>query len=150
RRDGGERAGLRGARRIGPRSRSVRQSSAEAHPRPGRGRTPAAFGQEGVGMRCGERCGRVLVVALAVLASAGSPRAESLMDLYFKARENDPVFRQAEYQLRIADEIIKEARAGLLPVVDGTAERSRTYQDVSRSQSVLFQEGKRDFDTTNY
>jgi outer membrane protein len=90
-------------------------------------------------------------MGLIFLASAGSVgAAEGLVDLYLKARENDPVFRQAEYQLQIADEILREARSGLLPLVEGNAERSRTYQDVSESESLLFQEGQRDFDTINF
>jgi len=94
--------------------------------------------------------GRGLMMALAFLASAGVASAEGLVDLYLKARENDPTFRQAEFQLQIADEILREARAGLLPVVDGSAERVRTNQDVSDTESFLFQEGKREFDTMNW
>jgi len=94
--------------------------------------------------------GRVLVLTLVFLASAGIPRAEGLVELYLQARENDPTFRQTEFQLQIADEILREARAGLLPVVDGSAERVRSYQDVSETQSFLFQEGKRDFESTNW
>jgi outer membrane protein len=101
-------------------------------------------------MRRVVRCGRVAGLALVLISSLREARGESLVDLYLKARESDPTFRQAEYQLQISDEILLEARAGLLPVVDGTAERLRTYQDVSDTESFLFQEGKRDFDTTNW
>src|SRR5688572_33116365 len=94
--------------------------------------------------------GRGLVAVLAFLASAGVLRAEALVDLYLQARENDPTFRQSEFQLQIADEILREARAGLLPYVDGNAERIRTFQDVSETESFLFQEGEREFDTLNW
>ena len=124
--------------------------------RSGRAAPPQPEGQSGVAAAFHGRSGilsrgrPLLVVALAFLASTGLSRAAGLVDLYLQARENDPTFRQTEFQLQIADEIMREARAGLLPVVDGSAERVRSFQEVSETESFLFQEGKRDFDTMNW
>jgi outer membrane protein len=70
-------------------------------------------------------------VLLAVLISmAGQSRAAtSLLELYLRAREYDPEFQQAALRRDLAGQGVREARAGVLPVINANAELAETYFD---------------------
>ena len=67
-----------------------------------------------------------MVVALAI----GLPitaRAESLLELYRLAQQNDPALRAAGHALAAAQEKLPQARAGLRPQVSATAARTHSH-----------------------
>jgi len=63
-------------------------------------------------------------------AKAPGPPLESLIDIYKRALENDPAFREAEAQYLSTAQAKPFARASLLPNVQLTSNRSHNYTDV--------------------
>ncbi|HKY31467.1 MAG TPA: TolC family outer membrane protein [Candidatus Polarisedimenticolia bacterium] len=98
----------------------------------------------------GRRRRAAWVLILALLLPMEETGAADLIDLYTKARQFDPVFRAAEFELQISEQVIRESQSGVLPSLTAEVERSRTKQDVKESDSVLFQIGEREFDNTNF
>lgn len=78
------------------------------------------------------------------------PRPADIMDLYVRAVEFDPVFQRARYEREVAQQALKESRAGAYPAVSASVEGSKTYQDIERSQSIFFTEGRTDFFSQAY
>jgi outer membrane protein len=89
---------------------------------------------------------RLVVAALLVFCfAADSPRAADLIELYGRASEYDPTFQGARYAREIAQQGLKEAKAGVLPTISGTADASKVYQNIKESDSLLFTVGRTDF-----
>jgi outer membrane protein len=83
------------------------------------------------------RCRVLGVLSILVFCLASSVRAESgLLDLYLKAREYDPVFLQARLQREISRQILRESRAGVMPVVTADAELTYNDQNIRESPSL--------------
>jgi outer membrane protein len=76
-------------------------------------------------------CARGLFSALFALtfyAAVAMPvRAETLLEVFRLAQQNDPVFQSARHALRAAQEKIPQARAALLPSVSATGATSRSH-----------------------
>lgn len=82
---------------------------------------------------------RPLVLSLALALSSAPVFAEDLMQTYELARVNDPQLSIAESQRLSTRENAVQARAGLLPQIDGTASLGRSHEagetGTSRSRS---------------
>lgn len=71
-------------------------------------------------------CLATMMLALAAWLPTAS-HAESLLDLYRLAQQNDPTLRAARHSLAASQEKIPQARAGLLPQVSATAATTRSH-----------------------
>jgi outer membrane protein len=87
------------------------------------------------------------VVAALLLPSLA--RAESLVEAYKLALQNDPKYRAAQAEYRASGTAIDQARAGFLPTVRFDLERTETRQRILRSQNPIFGAGVTDFPTNN-
>ena len=85
-----------------------------------------------------------LITALTFSASAG---AVDLLGVYELAQSNDAALRAAERRLDAAEEIPKQARASLLPTINGSASRSIGSSDPQVGGRVL---PSSDVDQENY
>lgn len=96
-------------------------------------------------------CHLALTVAcvVAALLLASLARAESLVEAYKLALQNDPKFRAAQAEYRASGTVIDQARAGFLPTVRFDLERTETRQRILRSQNPIFGAGVTDFPTNN-
>ena len=63
---------------------------------------------------------KLLTVALALAATPFASHAEDLLDAYRQARANDPVLSQADSTRLATGEGVDQARALLLPQVNGS------------------------------
>lgn len=72
----------------------------------------------------------LLAVALGSL-SLPALAAQDLLDVYRDALDSDPVFQQAQAQLRTAEEALPQARALRLPEIGVDAAARRNYQDTN-------------------
>lgn len=73
---------------------------------------------------------RRAALPLALSLGAALPtlaRAESLLDVFRLAQQNDPVLQSARYALDAALEKVPQARASLLPAVSATGTNSRSH-----------------------
>lgn len=86
------------------------------------------------------------ILAAGLLASAPG-RAETLLEVYRLARENDPKFRAAHAEARAAGTAIRQARAGFLPTVRLEIDRVETRQRVIESRNPIFGAGVTTFPT---
>jgi len=82
---------------------------------------------------------------LTALLAANSIAAADLMEEYARALESDPTFQSARLEREIADEVLRESKAGVLPLVQASAEEAKVYQEITDSDNLLFVEGKSDF-----
>jgi outer membrane protein len=87
----------------------------------------------------------VLTVTAACALGPAPALAEDLSELYARAREMDPLYLAARYERQIADQRLKESRAGALPLVNANASASRVRQDIRHSDNPLFAVGESDF-----
>lgn len=87
-------------------------------------------------------------VALATLSDIAS--ADTLLEVYQRAAENDPQLRQAEAAYQAVEQTKRQARARLLPQLTATAGLSRERQEIENSDSPLFQPGTFNSTTKNY
>jgi outer membrane protein len=75
--------------------------------------------------------------------------AETLIEAYKLALQNDPKFRAARAESLAAGTAIDQARAGFLPTVRFDLERTETRLRVVRSQNPIFGAGVTNFPTDN-
>ena len=75
---------------------------------------------------------RGLLISLLCL-SAGSAHAEDLLAVYDRALTNDPQIREAEATRLAARESRPQAWANVLPQLNGTGNRSRSWSDTTGS-----------------
>jgi len=73
--------------------------------------------------------------------------AETLLEAYKLARENDPRYRAAQAEFRAASTLIDQARAGFLPTVRLDVDHTETRQRILSSQNPIFGAGVTDFPT---
>ena len=69
---------------------------------------------------------KLLTLALALAAVSLPSHGEDLLDAYRDARANDPVLAQADATRLATGEGVPQARAGLLPQIDGSLSLSQT------------------------
>ncbi|PTR23938.1 outer membrane protein [Luteibacter sp. OK325] len=79
---------------------------------------------------------KLLTVALALAATPFASHAEDLLDAYRQARANDPVLSQADSTRLATGEGVDQARALLLPQVNGTVSLSQS-DPAGPSRTVL-------------
>lgn len=79
-----------------------------------------------------------LLLPLAILLAVSPTRSETLLDVYQRALQSDPLIREAEANRRAAEEAIPQARGFLLPQLNargsesrGNAEGSTSFQQVA-------------------
>lgn len=95
---------------------------------------------------------RLTAALLGALAAALAPSlagAESLMEAYRLALQNDPKFRAAQAEFRANGTAIDQARAGFLPSVRFELEKMETRQRVISSKNPIFGAGVTTFPTDN-
>ena len=88
----------------------------------------------------------VLISGLAV-RQAG---AADLMDLYARARTSDPTILGARAEQMIADQSLREAKAGYKPALSINGQTTKIYQNIVRSDNFLYQVGRNDYFNKNY
>ena len=91
---------------------------------------------------------RTGVIIISILFS-GAVNSANLLDVFQLAYDNDARYQAARYQYHIANEVLPQAKAGLLPDVAFEAERIHTYQDIVSSDNTVLGSGDTDFPTTN-
>ena len=90
---------------------------------------------------------RSAVLLLSFAAAAGA-RAETLLDAYALARQNDPKLKAAQFDSLASGTAIDQARAGFLPTVKFDAEQMQTRQKILESNNPIFGAGASTFPTT--
>lgn len=84
-----------------------------------------------------EICRVGLLVPLAALFTAAPAGAESLLEVYQRALQSDPLIREAEANRRATEEAVPQARGLLLPQLSASASESRgTAEGASAFQQV--------------
>jgi outer membrane protein len=78
---------------------------------------------------------KLLTLAVALSAYALPSHSEDLLDAYREARANDPVLSQADAQRLSVGENVNQARALLLPQINGTVSLSQTSANGTSSSS---------------
>lgn len=91
-----------------------------------------------------------LACAVALATLPGIASADTLLEVYQQAAENDPQLRQAEAAYQAVEQTKSQARARLLPQLTATAGLSRERQEIENSDSPLFQPGTFNSTTKNY
>lgn len=76
------------------------------------------------------------VLAVLAFATAGTTRAEDLLQVYAEARAADPVLAAADAQRGVQRELAIQARAALLPQWQLDATETRDQQDGARSRTL--------------
>jgi outer membrane protein len=102
----------------------------------------------GAGPRSGGARSRVALGLLVLLLGAAARGSQSvdLTALYLRAVEFDPAFLAARSERRIADEVLRESRAGMLPVLSASASGSYTIQDIRSTENpAFFRVGETDY-----
>jgi len=86
-----------------------------------------------------------------LLAFASPAPADDLLDVYRRAEQNDPRFRAATATYRAALERRPQARAGLLPLIEATADATRNDNRVRTDAGIVSRPaGRASFDSTGY
>jgi outer membrane protein len=76
--------------------------------------------------------------------------ATGLIDVLQLAQKNDPALQAALSKKQSIEEHRSQALARLLPSLTGTAELSRTFQDIRSTDNDVFSSGSTDFDGSDY
>ena len=93
---------------------------------------------------------RLLSCVLGLLVPLGGAQATGILEVYELARVNDPRYKAAEYEFKASEYIVDQARAGFFPTVRLDLEKTRTEQDISRSDNPVFNTGTTRFSTDNH
>jgi len=88
-------------------------------------------------------------VAIVSILLSGAVNAANLLDVYKLAYDNDARFQAVQFQYKIANEVLPQAKAGLLPDVAFAAERIHTEQEIVSSDNTVLGSGETDFPTTD-
>jgi len=100
-----------------------------------------------------------LLAVLIIGLQTHEARAADLMDLYAKARASDPTILSARAEQMIADESLREAKAGYKPTLSANGQTSKVYQDIIKANTFigagalkipLYSEGKTDYFNKNF
>lgn len=93
----------------------------------------------------------VPLLGVLIVGLGGHPaRAEDLMDLYARARVSDPTILAALAEQMIADQSLREAKAGYKPGLSVNGQTTKIYQYITRSDNFLYQVGRNDYFNKNY
>ncbi len=76
--------------------------------------------------------------------------ADGLLDVYQKAKENDPTFKAVSFRKLAVEEGRRQAMAKLLPTISGNADYTYTSQDIKESDNEVVGVGDSDYDSTSY
>ena len=79
------------------------------------------------------------------LLASGSAPAETLMETYRQAVANDPKLASARLDHQAAEEVVRQARAGLLPTVIADLEKTQERQNILSSQNTVIGAGTTTF-----
>ena len=93
---------------------------------------------------------RLCVTPLVVMLgfSAALPvSAETLADIYALARQSDPKYLAMQSEYQATGFAVDEARAGLLPTVSYQYGRTKTKQDIVKSDNAVFATGSASYPT---
>lgn len=86
-----------------------------------------------------------------LLAFALPAQGADLLEVHRQAEQNDPRFRAANATYRAALQRLPQARAGLLPFVEATADRLRNDNRVRTDDGIVSRPaGRASFDSTGY
>ena len=90
-----------------------------------------------------------LVGGALVLSASATARAQTLMEAYQLALQNDPKFRAVQAETRASSTALDQARAGFMPTLRMDFERTETRQRINSSQNPIFGAGVTTFPTVN-
>jgi len=88
-----------------------------------------------------------LTIALAFLLYCASATAADLMEIYARAGDSDPVYKQAVAAYHATLEAKPQARSRLLPLISLSADTSSHHQDISTAFGIS---GETDFNSHGY
>lgn len=88
--------------------------------------------------------------AITMLFTATAASAIDLLGVYRMALKNDPAYLAAIQEHKASGQVVKQARAGLLPTVTFEYEELDTTQDIVSSDNAVFAVGKTKFPTSTY
>mgnify|MGYP001561953647 CR=1 FL=1 len=87
---------------------------------------------------------------LAFLLGGACPAgAESIMDAYRLARDNDPKYQGAQAEFKASEQVLAQARAAYQPTVKLDFEALSTEQKILASNNPIFGAGTTSFPTKN-
>ncbi len=85
-----------------------------------------------------------------LLLSVGGAAAESLIQVYQQAAENDPLAKTTEFKQLIAEEQQRQAFSEFLPKVSGVASYSGISQNIISSENSVYDSGKADYGAQDF
>lgn len=85
-----------------------------------------------------------------ILGQDGHNMSVGLMDVYQKAQLHDPVFQSEGFQKLAVDERRTQAIAEYLPKLIGSADYTKTYQNIDSSDNNVVATGDIDYNSTTY
>ncbi len=91
-----------------------------------------------------------VILSVWILTMSAGAQAEDLMDVYHKARKNDPEILGAFYTRAAADESVEEAFGRLYPQIEFRYSRNRIDQEITRSDNPLQPEDEDIYTTEDY
>lgn len=83
-------------------------------------------------------------------AALGSAQAQTLLEVYRYARENDPKFRGAQFEFKANEQVLAQANASLWPTIKMEFDKVNSEQRILRSNNPIFGPGQTHFPTNNY
>ena len=88
-----------------------------------------------------------IAAATLVFAWPLQSAAQSMVDIYRLAHENDPKFRAAQAEYRASEQVLEQAKAAYWPTARAEFERMRSRQRVIASNNPIFGAGLTEFPT---
>ena len=92
----------------------------------------------------------VLIAWVCFSVFAGAAHAQTLLEMYRYARDNDPKFRGAQFEFRASEQVLAQANAGLWPQIKLEFDKVNSEQRILRSNNPIFGAGQTHFPTNNY
>jgi outer membrane protein len=98
----------------------------------------------------GRPASKMLVLCCAAFLMPGLATAQTLMEAYELAVQNDPKFLAAKAESSASEMAVDQARAGFLPTIMFDAEQMTTRQEVEESANPIYGAGSTKYDTFSY
>ncbi len=92
----------------------------------------------------------ILFFVVVVLLKSNLVLSAGLVDVYSLAQESDPLFQSVGFQKMAVEEKRRQAVAKFLPVFSGSADYTKTYQDIQSVNNDVVAEGDIDYSTTAF
>lgn len=77
-------------------------------------------------------------------------QADTLLDVYDQALQNDPIYLAGLEQYHASTEVYDQAKSALLPSVNFVISETKTFQDIKSADNTYFAAGSTNYPTTEF